>query len=195
MLLIALESNNSHIVQHAAAYLRETYGFITLTRGDLTAVVKDPAAGLEAYIAAFTASRKRKVTSHEDARNVGRLLRYKPNSKGRPTAVPLGFEYFEDHAGIIVFDTRDDSIFRKVRENEGALWYVHDGDTITYPLSILRTGDKLILHNSAIPERLNTALSMALGGESIVNTIDETPAAPVAGSIASAVMEAANEMS
>ena len=177
MLLIALESNSQEVAEHAAKYLRDTYGFIALARADLMASGSGTAEGLEAFLKAFTQSRHRKVTTREEARQIGRQLRYKPNSKGQPTAVPLGFEYYEDHAGIILVNVGVDAVIRKVRENEGSQWLILDTEGVApAPLTRLRTGDKLILHTST-PERLNTALSLALGGEFIVNTIDDTPEA------------------
>lgn len=174
MLLIALEGSTGKTVEHAAAYLRETYGFIVLTREAITqGGTAEASYGLETFLKAFTQSRHRKVTTREEARQIGQQLRYKPNAKGRPTAVPLGFEYYEDHAGIIVCSVDDENVLRKVRENDGALWFIWDGPAENW-LRFLRTGDKLILHNSSL-ERLNTGLSLALGGESIVNTIDDTP--------------------
>jgi hypothetical protein len=183
VLLIALESNSKEVAEHAAKYLHETYGFIVLTRATLTASGASEAKGLETFLKAFTQSRHRKVTSREEARQIGRQLHYKPNSKGQPTAVPLGFDYYEDHAGIILCAVADDDVLRTVRDNEGSQWLIFDHVGMTEgTLTGLRTGDKLILHTSS-PERLNTALSLALGGESIVNTIDDTPALPVHQSI------------
>lgn len=172
MLLIALEGESAATLLHVAHYLRDKYGFIPLTHADLGA----PHAlveGLKTYLEAFTASRKRTVTTHAEARNVGRLLNYKPNSRGKPGAVPLGFEYYEDHAGLVLMGPWNIALERMVRENEGCVWrIVEPSDEPHRVLTSLRTGDKLILHNSS-PERLNTAVSMALGGEMIVNTIVE----------------------
>jgi hypothetical protein len=188
MLLIALESNTQLVAEHAAKYLRETYGFVTLTRADLMVSGSGTVEGLKAFLKAFTQSRHRKVATREEARQIGRQLHYRPNSKGQPTAVPLGFEYYEDHAGIVLVNVALDAVTRTVRENEGSQWVILDVPAADdWPLTSqglltgLRTGDKLVLHASTL-ERLNTALSLALGGEFIVNTIDDTP-------------EAANEVS
>lgn len=173
MLLIALESNSQSVAEHAARYLHETYGFITLGHANLTASGGSAVEGLEAFLKAFTMSRHRKVTTREEARQIGRQLHYKPNSKGQPTAVPLGFEYYEDHAGIILVNISREDVRQTVRANEGSQWLILDQEGMAESmLTGLRTGDKLILHTST-PERLNTALSLALGGEFIVNTIEE----------------------